>query len=1221
MAKPPGDRLSFDKQHHARLKTDGSDRRAGPSGASGAPDTPHASGPHHLDDHDCADAARRLLAQRRSILHDLDDVLRGLVHRFVHGHGRTWLRLVIGALVLSLAGMGAMGLLWWRLGEGPINVDVVTPWIASAVEGNFGENYQVTIAGTQIERDRSGRTSVRVRDVLVRDPQGRQVASAPKAEVGISVLGLLTGDVRAESLNLVGAELAVRIEQDGRVAIFAGSESAPAEAAAPLSSTPPKPRAATAADGAADPLAAPDNAEAKGKGMAGMLSLLAWIDSLGATGLDGHDLNELGLKNGRLVVDDRQSGRQLTFDNITLALQRQSGGVALSVGAENGNRPWLLRAAVGPPSNGVRRVEILADKVSIEDILLALRMNDGTYSANMPVTGRLRGEIGRDGLPTYFAGKLVAGEGEVIDRTVPEFPMKIDHAEVTVEWDANRHVMVAPFQVVSGNNRVTLRSHLEAPNGQTPYWRLGLGGGTILLAGAEGENPVILNRVAVGIVFDSDTRRVVLQRADFSNGEIGVAGSGSYDYSTDEPRLSLGIAGTPMSMSALKRIWPATVAPEVREWVQGHVGDGAVRRVDIAINAPMKTLARNGPPIPDEGLSVDMAATGVGLRPVDSLPPIMGADMRVRVTGRTAKIEIGGAELETPKGRKLALSDVAFNVTNMSLKPIPANVAFRVKGSAPAAAELLAMDRLSDFSGAPVDPETSRGDLDAQVNLTLPLKRDLARGETLYALDVNLSNFSADRMVLGQKLEADKLKVLADNQGYQIRGDVRIAGIPASIDYRKPRAAQDAEIKLQAQLDSAAQARFGLDRSGGVTGTIPLKANGVIGEGGRPTKIAVEADLTGVTIDNPAPGWAKPRGIPGKMTLNVASKPGSIRAEDIVIDGGGADIKGSAEFSGDGDFVSASFPAYHTSPGDKASLRVERQRDGPLKVIMRGDIFDGRDFVKNALAGRANEGDEKSADLDIDVKLGAIAGHHGEALRGFDLKMSRRDGALKTFVMSAKIGRDASLVGDLRGQTGRGQVFYVESGDAGAFFRFTDTYSRMQGGQMWVAMDPPSADDRPKEGLLNVRDFSIRGEAALDRVVAGGPSSAQDGVPFSQMRVEFTRNGGTLNIREGVVRGPVVGATIAGSLDFAAKRVHMSGTFVPLYGLNNMFGQIPIVGLFLGGGSNEGLVGVTYEVVGSPGAPVLRVNPISAVAPGLLRKFFEFPNSRGFTGTTPEAAR
>ena len=68
----------------------------------------------------------------------------------------------------------------------------------------------------------------------------------------------------------------------------------------------------------------------------------------------------------------------------------------------------------------------------------------------------------------------------------------------------------------------------------------------------------------------------------------------------------------------------------------------------------------------------------------------------------------------------------------------------------------------------------------------------------------------------------------------------------------------------------------------------------------------------------------------------------------------------------------------------------------------------------------------------------------------------------------------------------------------------------------------------------------------------------------------------------------------------------MRGTFVPLYGLNNMFGQIPIVGLFLGGGSNEGLFGITYEVSGPPSTPRPMVNPISAIAPGVLRKFFEF---------------
>jgi hypothetical protein len=79
-------------------------------------------------------------------------------------------------------------------------------------------------------------------------------------------------------------------------------------------------------------------------------------------------------------------------------------------------------------------------------------------------------------------------------------------------------------------------------------------------------------------------------------------------------------------------------------------------------------------------------------------------------------------------------------------------------------------------------------------------------------------------------------------------------------------------------------------------------------------------------------------------------------------------------------------------------------------------------------------------------------------------------------------------------------------------------------------------------------------------------------------------------------------------MDYANNDLHMRGTFVPLYGLNTALGEIPIVGFLLG--SKEGLIGsMTYEVVGSPGAPVLRVNPISMVAPGFVRKFFEFPSS------------
>jgi hypothetical protein len=177
-------------------------------------------------------------------------------------------------------------------------------------------------------------------------------------------------------------------------------------------------------------------------------------------------------------------------------------------------------------------------------------------------------------------------------------------------------------------------------------------------------------------------------------------------------------------------------------------------------------------------------------------------------------------------------------------------------------------------------------------------------------------------------------------------------------------------------------------------------------------------------------------------------------------------------------------------------------------------------------------------------------------------------------------------------------------------FRFTDSYSKMTGGQLSLAMEPPTVEPSAKEGLINVRDFTIKGEAALERAVAGGPVGTQNGIAFSGLRAEFTRQSGQLSIREGVVKGPTIGATIEGSLDYVGNSVRMSGTFVPMYGLNNMFGQLPVIGLFLGNGNNEGLLGVTYEVVGTPASPVLRVNPISAFFPGVTRKIMEFQTGK-----------
>jgi Protein of unknown function len=1136
----------------------------------------------------------------------------------------------LGFVATAIAGFALllMAALWWRLSSGPIELDVATPWLRAAIKENFGAEHTVEIGGTQLERNAHGRPSLRIRDIVVRDADGNVVASAPKAEVGISASSLLAGRVRAERLSLVGAEMAVRIERDSKLTVFAGSMKRPFVTAAAVST--PFVTGSTSSRALA-PVAnadAPATGAARTTSIQDFAALLAWIESLDAGGLDGRDLSEIGLRGGNLSVDDERNGKHWSFTNIDLSITRpKGGGVAVKLGSEQADRPWQLRAALTPGEQGHRVLDVDTHKVSVKDLMFAMRWGEGLYEVDLPLTSRIRADIGPDGIPGMIDGQVVVEKGFIIDVEDPLVRIPIDRAEISLDWDAARHALVMPLQIISGGNRIAVQALIDAPPEANGAWGVKVSGGSILLAsaGSPASAPLIINRLRLQLRVNPVTRRVDIEEGELGNAEMGVTLSGGIECAGDDPRVAVSVAGTPMSVEAMKRLWPFFAAPKVRSWVEDHVQAGVVERLEVATNALMSTLKTSGPPIPEEGLAIRIVGHGAELKPIAGLPAIRDADIDLRITGRTATINLGRGHVETAQGRKLSITNGVFEVPDTFPKGPPAKARFRLDGSVPAAAELLATDRLRDYSGAPLDPAASRGTLTAQVTLGLPLKEDLAEGSSTYTINMDVANFAAERMVMGQKIEAAVLKVSANNQGHWIRGDVKINGLPAVLDFRKPREG-DAEIRVQATLDESARSKLGFDLGGALAGPVPVKMTGRVTNRDSDSRFAVDADLTHAKVDNLLPGWSKAPGEAAHAIFALVSKSQGTRFEDILIEATNTTVKGAVEVDASGDVVSANFPVFSLSNRDKAALKADRTPDGTLRVTLRGDLYDGRAFVKSALSGPANGKPQPDRDIDLDVKLGTVVGFHGETLRGMDLRLSRRSGIITTFALNAKLGRDTPLLGDLRGRGTNGrQVVFMETNDAGAFFRFTDIYPKVIGGEMWVALDPQSAEKAPQEGTLTVRDFIVRGEATLDRVAAApspqSPGSPSPGVEFSRFRVDFTRSLGRFTIRDGLVKGPAVGATVDGYIDYTHNDVRMRGTFVPLYGLNNMFGQIPIVGLFLGG-SNEGLIGVTYEVVGPPSAPVLRVNPISAVAPGLLRKFFEFPGgAAGMPQSYAEPAR
>jgi len=1144
------------------------------------------------------------------------------------GRSAIWLG-IFGCLVV----LGCVAL-WWRLGNGPIQLNVVTPWLASAIEENFGSSHHVEVGGTQIERTENGDTAVRLRDIVVRDADGIVVASAPKAEVHVSGMSLLSGHMRAESLNLVGAEMAVRIEADGGVIIFAGADkhpiataSVPGTAAAALLRSSQQKREAIAQGTSEAPRAGSAPAAAPASDVQQVpahrardvfAALLSWIDGIGETGLDGHDLRELGLKNGNLTVDDERTGKHWTFQDISLSAERVHGGVEVTVGSSNPARPWALTAAVTPTRQGYRKIQLEARRVSASDLLLASRLDDGKVHVDMPLSASISGEIGPDGLPQNFAGRIVADAGSIGDAADDDGVVAIDRAEFKLNWDAETRILSVPFQILSGGNRITLLGQIEAPKEIGGTWQFKIGGGTVVLNSANAASePLVLNRIAVGGRYDAAKQRLSVDEGDVGNTGVGLAMSGNIDFAGGNPRLAAGLAGTRMPVDAFKRLWPVFIQPKVREWFNEHLLSGTLERIVIAVNAPLDSLKATGPPVPDDGISIDALVTGCVIRPVEGLPALRDADLNVHIVGRDAVVSLSKATADLASGRKLTVSSGVFEVPDTAPVAPPARVRFKLEGPVPAAVELLRMDRLRDVSEAPFEPSQTRGNLSAQVTLGMPLKADLPTGSTNYAIAVEATNFSADHMIMGQKVDAAILRANATPQGFQLKGDVKIAGAPVNLEYRKSRGDADAEVRIQGMLDDAARGNLGLDFGDTVSGSIPIRLSGrVAATADREGRFAIEADLTPAQIDGLLPGWAKPSGKPARATFTLATKPQSIRIEDLLIEGAGGGVKGTIELDASGEVQSANFPSYGFSDGDRASLKIERGAEGALRAVMRGEVYDGRGFVKSAAGGTSTNPNPKRrpVDVDFDMKLGAVVGFNGEALRGVELKLSRRAGEIRSFGLNAKIGRDAVLTGDLRGRSSGRSVVYLESSDAGAFFRFSDIYSRMNGGQLSLAMEAPSSENATQLGTLSVRNFAVHDETQLERAVNNGTQVRRNTIDFSGMRMEFTRMPGRVGLRDGVVRGPLLGGTIDGGVDYTRDEVHLRGTLVPLYGPNNLLGQLPLVGLFLGG-EKEGLFGVTYEVIGRPGNPVLRINPISALAPGLLRKVFEFPVNGGDTNT------
>ena len=1128
---------------------------------------------------------------------------------------RRWLR---RGVFLSLGAAIVFGVLvsalWVALSYGPIASPALGARIAADLDERLGEDYAVRVGQAYLEKGALG-PEVTVADLQVIGRSGEVVFEAPHANVSIGAAGLLRGQLQPRRLEAHGVELRLAVRPDGSVALSAGKEA--------LVIAEPAPRAPAPAAGAAAPEEANPARDGALRPLAGALRRLLALAVGGGSPLAA--LERFAVTNAQLVFDDLETGRSIRYSGLEITLDRSQGVASLSVSAQGPSGRWRLRAQARGEDDVIeglaRGFDLDVRDLSATELVLLTGWRAPPVDFDSLVSARLGLSLGAEGQLETAVGRVSVGPGFLFFKEPDQEPMRIDEVSGGFRWNvAARRFEIERMEWRSGRTQLALDGLVVPPDAPGGPWRMSLASGPGAFGALRpGETDVVLARMQVEAEVTPQDRSFRLERFSLNGPDLSFLMSAQGQWREGARRVSVKAEGFDTHARAILRLWPSMLAPNLRGWLLVNLLDGRLVRGAVRAELDERALqaiaARAA--LPDEAVRVDYEVADARLIYLAGLPPISGLAATGVSTGLTASLVAREGYVDLgPRGR-LALSEGRFEAPDLSRKPMPANIVLRAAGSVEAVADLLSRDALKAHGAGVMEQGAAKGQVEARLSIDLRMSKEPGQGGATVRATGQASNLTVERFAGKERLEQGALSFALDEAGLRASGQGRVYGAPVRIEMKKAYHAPGEAI-VTTTLDEAARVRAGWSAAG-LTGPVGAKVTMPFGgaEKGRPQ---VELDFTRAAMNGFPPGLVKPAGRPAKASFVLVAEPDKASLQSFVFDAGSASAQGQIEFDAAGQLVAAKMVQLRLSAGDDMRLDLQNGKDG-LRLVVRGGSVDARPFVADLLGGgggapapgAGGREEAPARDFDLDLKVSLLNGHNGQSLSNVDMRLVRRGAALRDLRLSARSGRAAVTGAMLQTPAGAPPQFYVRSADGGALLSFLDLYRRMEGGQLQLVALSGGAR---MSGVLSIRDFVLRNEPALRRLVVEGAGGRFDdktldtnAVPFSRLQTAFTRSRGRLELADGAINGPNIGATIEGVLDFAGNQVALNGTFVPAYGVNNLFAKIPLFGPILGGGSNEGLIGVNFRISGPASAPVLTVNPLSAIAPGFLRKIFEAPDA------------
>ena len=735
-----------------------------------------------------------------------------------------------------------------------------------------------------------------------------------------------------------------------------------------------------------------------------------------------------------------------------------------------------------------------------------------------------------------------------------------------------------------------------------------------------GEPPVSFDGRTTGR-FLSATKEFQFDNLGISTPRGALFGSLHMKLGNSSPEISFGGRADKLDTTVVKQLWPFWMASKPRVWVENNLFGGSVTNAVISVFIPagrLREAAQTGKlQLGKDELHIAFDIDGARLNVPGEIPPLRETKAHFDLTGPTMGVGIETATSYFPTGRSVTLSDSSFSIPATYDKPLMADLNLTISGTGDAVGELLTYKPLEVLQRTEFKPEDFNGKIVAKVEARIGLISDQKPPPPDWQAKLELNNVDLLKPMNSRKITNLTGEIAADPQSVHLQAQAQIDGIPAQIDMTEPTDSKSTVKRgrvITAMLSDAQRNTVMPGLRDIVDGPVKVELTRIDDD-----RQGVKVDLGKAALTVPWVGWSKGSGIPATAQFEASGPDSQTTLKNFALKGDGFGVSGDLVIS-KGSLSSASFDSVELSGLDDFALSLKRGKGGGYDVSVSGNSADIRPILarlkSSSSGGGKSGGDDDSASATIRVNLDKVIGFNDESIGNLKGVYSIAGGKTTAVDFSGVTRSGEAVVSQMSKGSGGGTI-RITSGDAGAVARFADLYKHLKGGLLNLSLRSVGQDDW--DGSLDLRNFAIVDEKKLSTIVS--TPSGKNGKSlnaavkqnidtrsqsFERGFARLVMRDGSLSVENGVVRGVQVGATFQGTVKDANGKMDLTGTFMPAYGLNRLFAEVPIVGFILGNGSDRGLIGITFRVTGTLEKSSIQINPLSIIAPGVFRQIFEY---------------